>query len=128
MPPPLPSAGELGYRLGGKAAVHSLDVFIDLACPFSKKIFNKLVEVFAWAEEYKPGSFSVRFLLTPQPWHPQSGVLAEAVLAVQAIDPNQTVPFTKGYSRPFSVYLPLYKISVYYINSFIYQALGCCGG
>lgn len=81
-------------RLGTRSAAHTLDVFIDLACPFSKKIFVSLIEVHAWAEIIKPGSLSVRFLVTPQPWHPQSSVLAESVLAVQAIAEDQAIAFT----------------------------------
>ena len=95
MPPPLPSR-ELGLRLGARTAAHTLDVFIDLACPFSKKIFNNLLEVHQWAETVQPGGLSVRFLLTPQPWHPQSPVLAESVLAVQRIDAEKAIAFTKG--------------------------------
>lgn len=96
MPPPLPTR-ELGIRIGSRLANHTLDVFIDLACPFSKKIFMKLLDVHAWAEELKPGRLGMRFFLTPQPWHPQSPVLAEAVLAVQAIEEAQAIPFTKRY-------------------------------
>jgi protein-disulfide isomerase len=88
--------GELGFRLGSKMAQSSLDVFIDIACPFSKKIFLRLLDVHVWAEGCRPGALSVRFLVTPQPWHPQSSILAEAVLAVQAIDAKQTVPFLAG--------------------------------
>ena len=96
MPPPLPPA-ELGIRLGRKAAANTLDVFIDMACPFSKKIFDTLLNVYNWAEQTKPDGLGVRFLLTPQPWHPQSPVLAEAVLAVQAVDADKAIAFTKGY-------------------------------
>ena len=88
----LPSR-ELGFRLGKYAAVN-LDVFIDMACPFSKKIFKQLSEVYKWSENKKSGGLSIRYLLTPQPWHPQSPILAEAVLAVQMIDESKTIDYT----------------------------------
>lgn len=97
MPPPLPPK-ELGFRLGCKSAGHTIDVFIDIACPFSKKIFKTLQGVYDWAQSSKPNALSVRFLVTPQPWHPQSPVLAEAVLAVQAIDETKANPFTNAYA------------------------------
>ena len=92
MPPPLPPR-ELGFRLS-RFATTNLDVFIDLACPFSKKIFLQLAAVHKWADTIKKDAFSVRFLLTPQPWHPQSPILAEAVLAMQMIDESKTVDYT----------------------------------
>jgi protein-disulfide isomerase len=93
MPPPLPKQ-PLGFRVGAAAAANQMDCFIDLACPFSKKIFKQLLEVHAWSESVKSDVFAVRFLVMPQPWHPQSPVLAEAVLAVHKLAPSQTVAFT----------------------------------
>lgn len=91
--PPLPKQ-QLGFRLGSAVATNLMDVFIDISCPFSKKIFKTLLKVHDWAECTKKDSFSVRFIITPQPWHPQSPVMAEAIFAVQKIDPSKTVEFT----------------------------------
>jgi hypothetical protein len=90
MGPPLPPKA-LGIRLGSQVAKVSLSCFIDLCCPFSKKIFVRLSEVHKWSETKYPGAFSINFLLTPQPWHPQSPILTESVLAVQKVNDNDTV-------------------------------------
>jgi hypothetical protein len=74
MPPALPPK-PLGIYLGSRAATTTVDVFVDPCCPFSKKIFLKLLEVHDWAESTSPGKLCVRVFLYPQPWHPQSTML-----------------------------------------------------
>eukprot|EP00603_Paraphysomonas_imperforata_P000002 CAMPEP_0114430026 /NCGR_PEP_ID=MMETSP0103-20121206/9813_1 /TAXON_ID=37642 ORGANISM="Paraphysomonas imperforata, Strain PA2" /NCGR_SAMPLE_ID=MMETSP0103 /ASSEMBLY_ACC=CAM_ASM_000201 /LENGTH=203 /DNA_ID=CAMNT_0001599429 /DNA_START=37 /DNA_END=648 /DNA_ORIENTATION=- len=92
MPAPLPPK-PLGLFLGSRTAQTVIDVFVDPCCPFSKKIFLRLVEVHDWAEATASGKFCVRVLFYPQPWHPQSVMLVEAAVAVQHLNEAMTVPF-----------------------------------
>jgi hypothetical protein len=62
-----------------------LEVFVDFACPFSKKIFDMLTGVVLPFYKNQAGAggckLKINFMQTPQPWHPQSGLMHEAVLA-----------------------------------------------
>ncbi len=82
----------------------TLEVFIDLNCPFSKRAFDRLVgEV---SPHYAAAAQPIQFVyhLAPQPWHPQvpllhlgvhpscvpttfpqSGLMAEAVVIAEAL-------------------------------------------
>mmetsp|Transcript_16252 Transcript_16252/g.22902 ORF Transcript_16252/g.22902 Transcript_16252/m.22902 type:complete len:196 (+) Transcript_16252:3-590(+) len=62
-----------------------VEVFIDLACPFSGKIFLTLVKL---REDFKKNNIKCIIHHVPQPWHPQSTYLNEAALAVKLIKPN----------------------------------------
>lgn len=90
MGPPLPPK-QLGIRLGSQLAKVNMACFVDLCCPFSKKIMVRLNEVHRWSEGKYPGAFSINYLLTPQPWHPQSTILSESVIAVQKVNDNDAV-------------------------------------
>jgi protein-disulfide isomerase len=92
MPAPLPPK-PLGLFLGSRAAPTLVEVYVDPCCPFSKKIFLKLLEVFDWAESTAVGKLCIRVLFYPQPWHPQSTMLVESAVAVQRIDEAKVVPF-----------------------------------
>lgn len=115
--PPKP----LGIYIGSRHANTIVDVFCDPCCPFSKKIFLKLLEVHRWAESHHPGKFCVRVFLYPQPWHPQSTMLVEAAVAVQRIDEKQVVPFLV---HLFDVVTNFYDASTYSKSRIeIYQEL-----
>eukprot|EP00009_Paramoeba_aestuarina_P002912 CAMPEP_0201522714 /NCGR_PEP_ID=MMETSP0161_2-20130828/18508_1 /ASSEMBLY_ACC=CAM_ASM_000251 /TAXON_ID=180227 /ORGANISM="Neoparamoeba aestuarina, Strain SoJaBio B1-5/56/2" /LENGTH=206 /DNA_ID=CAMNT_0047921635 /DNA_START=75 /DNA_END=695 /DNA_ORIENTATION=- len=63
-----------------------LECFIDFCCPFSKKIFDRLQEVGA-----KYGAnLKIVYQLVPQPWHPQSCIMAEGMIAGSLADPSRT--------------------------------------
>ena len=90
MPPPLPPLS-LGFVLGAKTADVKIDVFIDLCCPFSKKIFKRISnEVYPTVAEK---SVKFVFYLAPQPWHPQSPIMNESVLAVSSLSAGSTLAF-----------------------------------
>ncbi|KAJ1631227.1 hypothetical protein T492DRAFT_592113 [Pavlovales sp. CCMP2436] len=80
----LPTA-PLGISFGGgDASTPKIEVFLDFACPFSGRLFRTI-----WLES-RPGrplhgraQFTVELVV--QPWHPQSEVLHESVLAVRAL-------------------------------------------
>mmetsp|Transcript_16345 Transcript_16345/g.33639 ORF Transcript_16345/g.33639 Transcript_16345/m.33639 type:complete len:202 (+) Transcript_16345:19-624(+) len=84
MPPPLPVAPQ-GIRYPpSSTTLPSLEVgiFLDFNCPFSRKIFNTVMQV-AGANIVDDLQFV--FHLVPQPWHPQSSILHEFGLAVKEL-------------------------------------------
>lgn len=87
-----------------------VDVFVDPCCPFSLKIFLKLLQVHDWAEGRAEGELCIRVFLYPQPWHPQSTMLVEAIVAVQRVDETVTVPFM---TKLFETITDFYDASTY---------------
>ncbi|ELR16524.1 uncharacterized protein ACA1_146580 [Acanthamoeba castellanii str. Neff] len=61
----------------------TLEVFLDLHCPFSKKAHFKLKEVVA---HYGKDKLDVVFINWIQPWHPQATWLHSALLAASLFD------------------------------------------
>ena len=51
------------------------------------------LQVIPWLQKEHPGLVDITMYFVPQPWHPQSGTLAEGALAVQLADPSATVKF-----------------------------------
>lgn len=61
---------------------------------FKLKTKHRIVsQVFPWLEKEHPGVVDITMYFVPQPWHPQSGTLAEGALAVQRADPSATIKF-----------------------------------
>ncbi|KAJ1621154.1 hypothetical protein T492DRAFT_601756 [Pavlovales sp. CCMP2436] len=82
--PPLPTA-PLGLAFGGgNASTPKIEVFVDFACPFSGELFRTI-----WLASRPGGPLYGRaqfvLQLVVQPWHPQSEVMHEAVVAVRAL-------------------------------------------
>jgi protein-disulfide isomerase len=74
-----------------------LEVFIDFACPFSKRIYDRLTTlVVPHYEQASPCKLKVVFQQVPQPWHPQSTLLHEAALAAWIIGGTSEV-YQKAY-------------------------------
>uniref|UniRef100_A0A7S1WTV5 Thioredoxin-like fold domain-containing protein n=1 Tax=Alexandrium catenella TaxID=2925 RepID=A0A7S1WTV5_ALECA len=94
MGPPLPP-GPLGHPF--KAAERPpkivVELFLDLCCPFSKKMMMTLKEVTAAVEASCPGQVQWLFCNVIQPWHPQSCMMHEVCLAVSAKKAEATWPF-----------------------------------
>ena len=67
-----------------------VQVFIDVTCPFSKKIFNSVT-----GDDCKDvmADVDLTFILYPQPWHAQATPLALAALAVQELAPASFIPY-----------------------------------
>mmetsp|Transcript_58 Transcript_58/g.162 ORF Transcript_58/g.162 Transcript_58/m.162 type:complete len:213 (+) Transcript_58:191-829(+) len=84
--PRLP-CGPLGLNWTGSTGPDDvvLEVFIDFCCPFSKRIFDRLVgEVIPhYAKAERP--VRVVFQFVPQPWHPQSAMVHEAAIAAMSV-------------------------------------------
>ncbi|PSR73409.1 hypothetical protein PHLCEN_2v10701 [Hermanssonia centrifuga] len=76
--------------MGDRNAPHTLDVFLDYVCPFSKKLATTLDQVvkplLAEGGEYA-GKAKVIFRNHPQPWHASSTFVHEASLALVRIAP-----------------------------------------
>eukprot|EP00418_Pyrodinium_bahamense_P051952 CAMPEP_0179179544 /NCGR_PEP_ID=MMETSP0796-20121207/88861_1 /TAXON_ID=73915 /ORGANISM="Pyrodinium bahamense, Strain pbaha01" /LENGTH=266 /DNA_ID=CAMNT_0020883211 /DNA_START=14 /DNA_END=814 /DNA_ORIENTATION=- len=78
--PPLPSQ-PLGVAWPSQAGVGSVvvELFLDLCCPFSKKMIKTLAS--GVAAQYE-GNVTFVFQSVVQPWHAQSSYMHEASLAV----------------------------------------------
>lgn len=92
MPPPVPSR-PLGVRLLGNAsATLVVELFLDLCCPFSRKMFATLnAEGGVFDQIRADASLSTKleciFHNVPQPWHAQSPIMHESMFAVSlAVD------------------------------------------
>jgi len=82
-----------GHRIG-KAGGHTVELYVDYVCPYSKKMFDKLYQsVFPTLEkDYPTVSFIFRHQV--QPWHPSSTMTHEAALAVERVDPSKFWDFS----------------------------------
>lgn len=93
MPYPMPPS-MLGIFLGDRHVDVKIDVFVDPCCPYSRKIFKRIHDdVMPTIESTKKGIICFCFNLTPQPWHPQSAMMCESVLAVKKAKPEATIPY-----------------------------------
>mmetsp|Transcript_44802 Transcript_44802/g.115952 ORF Transcript_44802/g.115952 Transcript_44802/m.115952 type:complete len:205 (+) Transcript_44802:71-685(+) len=81
--PPMPSRplGVAYLRDSGRPA-QVVELFLDLCCPFSKKMFNTLV---GGGVISKMADVDFVFMPVVQPWHPQSTLMHEAALAVREV-------------------------------------------
>eukprot|EP01083_Nonionella_stella_P174424 604602_1 len=75
--------------------------FLDLCCPFSKRLFVRLAEdVLPYFEKTHPRMVQYIDYSYPQPWHPQSALMHEVALAVESLDPSAYFKFVaKVYSH-----------------------------
>ena len=79
-PPPPPSwpAEPIGTKLNSGAPI-TIELFLDLICPFSMKMFCALYDGDMFAK--LDGKVCFVFQNVPQPWHPQTVYLHEVSLA-----------------------------------------------
>jgi len=73
--PPAPYPPPVG-SIKDVSSPTSVEIFIDPACPFSRKLFLKVKPLF---DKWSNVQFHVA--LVPQPWHPQSAIGCEVILA-----------------------------------------------
>ncbi|KAK9463519.1 thioredoxin-like protein [Lipomyces oligophaga] len=94
-------------------APHTIDVYLDYVCPFSKKMFNTVYSSVIPAAEtkYAPGTFTFVFRNQIQPWHPSSTLVHEASLAVEKLAPEAFWAFSKAL---FDASAEYYDTEVYY--------------
>ncbi|OBT69904.1 hypothetical protein VE03_00598 [Pseudogymnoascus sp. 23342-1-I1] len=81
--------GQLFTSLSHAPKVHTLEVYFDYVCPFSKKQFETIYEkVFPIIKTKYTGRINVVFRQQVQPWHPSSTLVHEAAVAALRLDPT----------------------------------------
>ena len=71
------------FAAGAPGAVHTLELYLDYVCPFSKKLFNTVyTSVFPLIEKKYASKVQIIFRQQVQPWHPSSTLVHEAGVAV----------------------------------------------
>ena len=86
MAPPIPRV-PLGHSLNTPSSTApriELEAYLDLVCPFSRRLYNTLVDNVVPATP----ALHVTLHQVPQPWHFQSCILHEALAAVQLVRPE----------------------------------------
>ena len=75
-----------GFALSAARSPICVELFLDLICPFSSKMFKT---VYSDVIPSLPSDTPVNFVLqqVPQPWHPQGTYVHEAALAVKQVAP-----------------------------------------
>lgn len=77
-----------------------VELFIDLCCPFSKKMFGVVYDQLCpQLEAARPGAVQFVVQNVPQPWHPQSSYMHEASFAAKHVAPDSFGAFCKGAFR-----------------------------
>ncbi|KAK3113285.1 hypothetical protein LTR53_009569 [Teratosphaeriaceae sp. CCFEE 6253] len=78
-------------------ALHTLELYLDYVCPFSKKMFNTVYDqVFPLVKAKYADKVQFIFRQQIQPWHPSSTLVHEAGAAVLQTDPDKFWPFSKA--------------------------------
>ncbi|KFY07619.1 hypothetical protein V492_06982 [Pseudogymnoascus sp. VKM F-4246] len=81
-------SGQLFSSLSHAPKVHTLELYLDYVCPFSKKQFETIYEkVFPIIKSKYTGRINVVFRQQVQPWHPSSTLVHEAGVAALRLDP-----------------------------------------
>lgn len=83
MPPPLPPTA-VGHCLSNAAAPIRIELFLDLICPFSCKMWRAVSAILPQIGD----KFCFVMHQVPQPWHPQGTCVHEAALAVKQVAPT----------------------------------------
>ena len=95
-----PPIGESAPGLPPQA--HTLEVFLDYACPLSARQFNTLSHVVGPAIRASPrfaSRLQVVFRQQVQPWHPSSTLVHKAALAVLQVAPARFWDFSDALFR-----------------------------
>ena len=86
MGPPLnPTQAGFALAVAARPSIQ-IELFLDLICPFSAKMFNAVHKEVIPKMAGKDISFVVQQV--PQPWHPQGTYVHEAALAVKQVSPT----------------------------------------
>ncbi|KAK5992481.1 hypothetical protein PT974_05888 [Cladobotryum mycophilum] len=94
------------------SATHTLELYLDYACPFSARIFNRLsTDVFPAIRENPEWASNLTFVFRQQvqPWHPSSTLLHETGLAVLQLAPEKFWAFS---GELFAVQKDFFDVSV----------------
>ncbi|KAJ3276066.1 hypothetical protein HDV01_006236 [Terramyces sp. JEL0728] len=74
---------------------NNLEVYLDYVCPFSRKTFDKIVQMIVPHLNTTGLSIEISFKNQIQPWHPQSTLVHEASLAVEQLAPGKFLEFSQ---------------------------------
>ncbi|KAH7060848.1 thioredoxin-like protein [Macrophomina phaseolina] len=87
-----------GQKLAsGVTTAHTLELYLDYVCPFSKKMFNTIYDhVLPTIKSKYESKLQIIFRQQIQPWHPSSTLVHEAGAAVLRLAPNKFYDFSKA--------------------------------
>ena len=90
-----------GQRLAagvtGKHTLHTVEMYLDYVCPFSKKMFNTFYDgVYPMVRSKYQDKVQIIFRQQIQPWHPSSTLVHEAGAAVLQTSPDKFWDFSKA--------------------------------
>ncbi|KIW07465.1 uncharacterized protein PV09_01433 [Verruconis gallopava] len=76
-------------------AIHTLEVYLDYVCPFSRIMFTRLYQnILPIVQTKYAGRLQVIFRQQIQPWHPSSTLVHEAAAAVLKVNPDKFWEFS----------------------------------
>ncbi|KAK8181607.1 thioredoxin-like protein [Phyllosticta capitalensis] len=88
-----------GQKVAGSGikTVHTLELYLDYVCPFSKKMFNTVyTHVLPTVRTRYASNLQIIFRQQIQPWHPSSTLVHEAGAAVLRLAPDRFYAFSKA--------------------------------
>ncbi|KAK0661061.1 hypothetical protein DIS24_g2938 [Lasiodiplodia hormozganensis] len=87
-----------GQKLAsGVKTVHTLELYLDYVCPFSKKMFTTIYDhVLPTIKSKYDSKLQIIFRQQIQPWHPSSTLVHEAGAAVLRLAPAKFYDFSKA--------------------------------
>jgi len=90
-------AGQRFAAAANSKSLHTLELYLDYVCPFSKKMFNTVYDsVFPLVKSKYAENVQFIFRQQIQPWHPSSTLVHEAGVAVLQINPDKFWEFSKA--------------------------------
>ncbi|OCL11031.1 hypothetical protein AOQ84DRAFT_396524 [Glonium stellatum] len=96
-------------------AVHTLELYLDYVCPFSKKMFNTVFNTLKPTITSPPYAdrLVIIFRQQIQPWHPSSTLVHEAGAAVLRLAPDKFFDFSKELFEQQAAYFDVNVKEVY---------------
>ncbi|ERF71084.1 hypothetical protein EPUS_07756 [Endocarpon pusillum Z07020] len=83
-------AGQLLPASTQSQVPHTLEIYLDYTCPYSRKLFQTLhPAITSLVTQKYPSTLRVIFRQQIQPWHPSSTLCHEAALAVLRLAPTE---------------------------------------
>ncbi|CAK4030768.1 Hypothetical predicted protein [Lecanosticta acicola] len=90
-------AGQKFVANAKPTTLHTLELYLDYVCPFSKKQFDTVYDqVFPLVRQKYADKVQFIFRQTIQPWHPSSTLVHEAGVAVLQTQPDKFWEFSKA--------------------------------
>lgn len=90
-------AGQKLVASASSKTLHTLEIYLDYVCPFSKKMFDTVYDkVFPIVKSKYSDKVQFIFRQQIQPWHPSSTLTHEAGAAVLQVQPDRFWDFSKA--------------------------------